>query len=174
MGNSRKLIREKFKTILSGHTNAGSRVFENRARPIWQTDLPALLIFTEDESVSVFSEAPREYRRNLSLVVECYAAAKDDLDDVLDTLSGQVEDLVELDDSLGGLANATTLTKTEMNIIDDGQNLTGTARLTFSVDYFTSPMPTTPVSFDGVTIEFDVAPKDGRIGATDQIDFGEE
>lgn len=124
---------------LLGRTSAGASVFASRVAPLisngWQNELPAIIVYTMDESGDIFTAAPREYLRTVELVVEVHAAATFALDDTLDTIARQVENLLLCDDTLGGTVNDLTYARTRMVIRDEGEELLGGCRIIFSAEY---------------------------------------
>ncbi len=171
MGNNRKQIREKIAALLVNETIAGARVFETRTTPIWEADLPAITVYTESESCAVF-DYPRRYRRNLTLAVEVFAEANDNLDDTLDTLSAQVEDLLTTDESLGGLVNDTQITGTEVNLVADGKITVGSAKISLAIEYFTDIPDGETVDFSSANTRWDTKKNNGKIEAIDQTELG--
>lgn len=140
MAHPRELIRKQAVAVLLGATSAGSSVFASRVRPFvsndWQSDLPAICVFTMDEASEIFNQAPREYRRRVELVVEIHAVGNEALDDTLDTLARQVEHLLLRDDTLGGTANDLEYVRSRMVLLDQAEQLTGACRLIFEAEYF--------------------------------------
>lgn len=154
MGNNRKEIREKIVSILKAKTDAGDRIFETRVRPFWGEELPGIAVYTESESAEVFEE-PRIYIRKLTVNVEVFAEANDALDDTLDLIASQVEDLIDTDPTLGNEVNDTRLTNTEINLVDDGKNIVGSAKISFSVTYFTATPSGQAVPLSGMGVNWD-------------------
>jgi hypothetical protein len=140
MAHPRELIRKQAVAVLLGATNAGASVYASRVRPLisngWQSELPAIIVYTMDESSEIFNQAPREYRRRVELVVEIHAEGNESLDDTLDTLARQAERLLLMDDSLGGTANDLQLKRSRMVLLDQSEQLTGACRLIFEAEYF--------------------------------------
>lgn len=143
--HTRAEIRAKVYELLLGQTTCGDAVYKNRARPFiqaegWQNELPALVIYTNDESVALYNEAPREYARTSNIIVEIHAAADEQTDDLLDNIAEQVEVLISrfnweafnVDFGLGS---------TRMQLIDAGaQVVNGALAVTFEMTYY-SPLP---------------------------------
>lgn len=140
MAHPRELIRKQAVAVLLGATNAGPSVYASRVRPLisngWQSELPAIIVYTMDEASEIFNQAPREYRRRVELVVEIHAEGNDALDDTLDTLARQVERLLLMDDTLGGTANDLQYERSRMVLLDQSEQLTGACRLIFEAEYF--------------------------------------
>ncbi len=140
MAHPRETIRKKAVELLLGKTSAGFRVYASRVAPFisneWQNDLPAVVVYTMDESAEIYNVAPREYRRTVELVIEVHANATSAMDDVLDAIARQIEQTLLADDTLGGTANDVQLSRTRMVIRDEGQELLGGCRIILDVEYF--------------------------------------
>lgn len=98
MSNKRKLIREAFALHLSGKTAAEDRIYPNRIRHISTDELPLISVATTDESADVSGVAPRGYRRELTVLIECYAKDTDDVDDEIDNLLVEIENAIDSED----------------------------------------------------------------------------
>lgn len=140
MAHPRELIRKQAVAVLLGATNAGVSVYASRVAPLisngWQSELPAIIVYTMDESAEIFNQAPREYRRRVELVVEIHAEGNEALDDMLDTLARQVERLLLMDDTLGDTVNDLQYVRSRMVLLDQSEHLTGACRLIFEAEYF--------------------------------------
>lgn len=94
-------IREAVKTLLTGLTTTGSKVYPNRLHPLTEANLPGLRIFMDDEEVTG-SGADKTQDRKPSLIVECCAKVATDLDDTLDQMSKEVEVALSGGITIGG------------------------------------------------------------------------
>lgn len=140
--HSRTIIRNKFKALLQGFTDCGQNVFTQRSRPFvqaegWASELPAIIIYTNDDASSVYNVAPAEWERVPSVVVEIHAAADEDTDDFLDHVAEQVEILIsrynwEAEDMKFGLGD------TKMTLVESGSQINGALALTFPMTYYTA------------------------------------
>lgn len=139
MSHPRTAIRKQAVAQLLGLTSAGSSVYASRVAPLisngWQNELPAICVYTMDEGGEIFNAAPREYLRNVQLVVEIHANADEALDDVLDVIARQVENLLLQDDTLGDTVNDLRYAQTRMVIRDEGEDLIGGCRIVFNAEY---------------------------------------
>ena len=139
MAHPRELIRKQAVAVLMGATNAAASVYASRVAPLisngWQSELPAIIVYTMDESGEIFNQAPREYRRRVELVVEIHAEGNEALDDTLDTLARQVENLLLRDDTLGDTVNDLKYVRSRMVLLDQSEHLTGACRLIFEAEY---------------------------------------
>lgn len=144
MTTTRKDIRQKVAAaLLAANTGAGVNVFASRATPISAEQLPAILVYTREETVEVFNEAPRELRRLLSLGIEIAAAANEALDDTLDDLAQEVEAVMSeqqtFRDPLTGddTISDAVLERAEITLVGEGDRQHGSCVLTYRVTYFT-------------------------------------
>ena len=135
----RELIRKKAVALLLNKTSAGASVYASRIEPFisndWEDQLPAIVVYTQEESGELWTAAPREYRRNVELVVEIHAAGDSTLDDTLDAVARQVEIELLKDDTLGGTVNDLRYSRTRMALRDEGRTLLGGCRISFEAEY---------------------------------------
>lgn len=138
MSHVRQQIREYFETQLAGLTTTGANVYASRVYPLGGAKLPALLIYTQSESLEETSfSANRVQTRSLEVVIEGYVRAISNFDDSLDTICKEVEVAILDAPKLGGLAINTTLDNVEAMYSGDGEQPIATIRLTFAVQYRT-------------------------------------
>lgn len=147
-GKLRKQIRKKIAAILKNKTDAGPRVFPNATIPPGIEELPVILIYPRSEAAGKYATAPRELVRDLDVTIEIYAKGpetdedgnppsdKKSLEDILDDIAEQVECEMSRDETLQRTADDSILTNTEMEFESGGVPV-GTARLTYSVIYYT-------------------------------------
>jgi hypothetical protein len=137
--HERQAIREAALTLLDGATAAGVRVFKTRLAPLRQAELPAIAVYTDEESVSPDSgtSSPRELTRTVTLAVEGWVKANEDVDDVLDELALEIETAMDADQNLGGTAFDSVLVKTETGLKIDGERPMGCVHLEYAVTYHT-------------------------------------
>lgn len=134
----RRQIRDQVATMLAGLTTTGSNVFVTRAHPAEQANLPALLIYTLSETADLSTDdaqGVKTYRRTLELAVEGVAQGVS-VDDVLDDIALEVEEAIEADPTLGGLAWDSALTDTSIDVSRDGKKEGGSVRLVYSITYY--------------------------------------
>lgn len=182
MTSIRAAVRESVKKILINATEAGERVYKMRMAPLKARLMPALSIYTLDETIDEESikTAPRYYQRRLLLQIEGVVAGRGDserssagdealedlVDDRLDSLAAEVETALVTDETLGGLVGDLWLSRTELVLMEQGEDTFGVARMTFTVLYETEaingPAP------DGKFITADV--RESLSGAQDEAD----
>ena len=194
MTHQRRLIRHSVVDRLLDRTDAGPRVFKTRMRPLFDQELPAILVYSMAERSDHRQTAPRELKRDLRLGIEIVAKADEGLDDVLDDIADQVEAIMSADDTLSGNAADCWLTVTDIRVVKDGDTVMGACRLTYSVEYYTQepredtlqdhytfqPGEQQPGDFGVGNVEWDLADEideetgemrpDGAIEAEDNFD----
>lgn len=169
--NTRTLVRQKIVELLTDKTEAAERVYPNRARQLWPEELPAILVYSRNETATEFGSAPRSLRRELRVAVEIVAKADDKLDDDIDSIAQQVESRLLGDDTLGGICSDITLSDTEMTINAEGETLFGTAVLTFRVTYFSEVFVEAEITdLERVNVQYDLS-GDDKIEAVDTIEL---
>lgn len=138
MSHVRQQVREYFESELANLLTTGSNVYASRVYPLSGAKLPALLIYSQNESVEEEAFSKRRVQmRSLDVIVEGYVRALANFDDSLDTISSEVEQAVLDDPLLGGLAINTELSSVEAAYSGDGEQPVATIRLTFTVQYRT-------------------------------------
>lgn len=150
MSHPRKLIRHAIRDALDGATAAGARVYATRKLPLRRIELPAVTVWTLEESVAADSResAPRELERELSVVIEGWVSvAGDAADDAMDDLAEQIEAAMNADRYLGDTAADSVLDSTAMEVVEDGDRLMGLVALSYSVTYYTE------VAEDGAPVD---------------------
>jgi len=141
MSHVRQQIRDYFESELTGLSTTGSNVYASRVYPIASPQLPALLIYTQNEVIDDSSfgtvSANRAQNRTLTVIVEGYVRATTGFDDTLDNICKEIEIEVLDDPSLGGLVTNTELASADAGYSGEGDQPVGTIRLTFEVQYRT-------------------------------------
>lgn len=141
--HQRQIIREAFAAQIKGaepafKTAAGPRVFETRMVP-WRTqELPAISVYSGDESVDDQKSAPRELKRTVDMTIEATVIASADLDDALDALALEIERAMHADPTLGGAASDTVLKRTTIGTMVEGNRPLGAVQLVYETTYYTN------------------------------------
>lgn len=142
--HDRQLIREAAKTALLGPdaptthvTSAGARVYETRMVPWRRLELPAIAVYSLEESVEANDSAPRELTRTLQLEIVGAVEAGTNVDDALDALALEIETAMNADETLGGTCGDSLLVATEMGVDPDANKPIGMIKLTYEVTYYT-------------------------------------
>ncbi len=133
----RQQIRERAGTVLTGLTTTGSNVFETRIYPLENTNLPALVIYTKNEtSEPIVISTNRLMSRELELIVEVYVKQTSNFDDQVDKICKEVEVAITADTTLNGLAKDCFLQSTEIEYNTEGEQPLSYAVLTFLTNYY--------------------------------------
>ena len=138
MAHIRKAIREHVVTTITSLSTTGSNVYETRYFPLQTGNLPALIVYTLDETVEDYTlgQNTRTQFRALNLIIEAHCRATANIDDTLDTIAEEVEEAMVTDISRGGNAKDTKLVSTEVDF-DTASQKTGLMRLTYLISYNT-------------------------------------
>tara|TARA_Y100001951_G_scaffold55629_1_gene44136 strand:+ start:151 stop:597 length:447 start_codon:yes stop_codon:yes gene_type:complete len=133
----RQQIRERVGTVLNGLTTTGSNVFETRVYPLENTKLPALVIYTKDEtSEPLVISTDRVMSRELELIVEIYVKQTSNFDDEVDKICKEVEIAISADTTINGLAKDCFLQSTSIEYNTEGEKPLTFASLTFLTNYY--------------------------------------
>lgn len=133
----RQQIRERVGTVLTGLTTTGSNVFETRVYPLENTNLPALVIYTKDEtSEPLVISTDRVMSRELELIVEIYVKQTSNFDDEVDKICKEVEIAISSDTTINGLAKDCFLQSTSIEYNTEGEKPLTFASLTFLTNYY--------------------------------------
>lgn len=142
MSHIRTQIRDRVATLLAGVAT----VYKSRVYPLAEGALPALLVYTNTESIDAETAAFETYERRIELVIDAVAQGTTDLDTALDDLIEGVEVALGADPTLSGTALMVMPTQFEISILKDGAQPIGRARLAYQVLTRTrSTDPTTAV-----------------------------
>ena len=135
--HARNLIRDAVAQALTDAPAITQTVYPSRVRSIAPD---SLLVYTVDETSERDSMGPNggTLRRELTLQVVGIVAASADFDDLTDTLTADVEEVLGPDPTLGGLAKDLFLNTTEIELVGDGEKPVGTVTMGFIVEYVTT------------------------------------
>ena len=138
MAHIRKTIREHVVTTITSLSTTGSNVYETRYFPLQTGNLPALIVYTLDETVEDYTlgQNTRTQLRSLNLIIEAHCRGTANIDDTLDTIAEEVEEAMVTDITRGGNAKDTKLVSTEVDF-DTASQKTGLMRLTYLISYNT-------------------------------------
>src|SRR5215470_12026067 len=129
--HTRKLIRDAVAALVTGLPTTANRVFIGRTRPLGAGHLPTLLIYTtEEQSDRPMEGNPGGLGRDLLLAIEGRTSTAMPPDDLLDAIAFEVEGQLR-DTNLDGLVFDTTLLRTTVDVIADGERHTGAIRLEY-------------------------------------------
>lgn len=137
----RKIKNAVVALMKGGNTLAKERVALSRSIPSESVTFPLINVYSVSETVERFDEAPKRYRRRMTLLIECLSAGDEDdgLDKALEILGRQVEILMERDETLGGLLNKLELTGTDYQQEPDGASPLALLALRYSLEFFDTP-----------------------------------
>lgn len=150
----RQAIRQAAAAALA---TVGPTVYQNRAEPFistsWQQDLPALNVYTLDESAALaWDGGARTYKRVAQIGVEIAVAANESMDNALDNLAELVENAITQDDSLAGTCSELVLVSTRMGLKGEGEQLYGACLILFEAVYYDSlPRTSNLPNLSGIT-----------------------
>ena len=138
MAHVRKAIREHVVTTVTSLSTTGSNVYETRYFPLQTGNLPALIVYTLDETVEDYTlgQNTRTQFRALNLIIEAHCRGTANIDDTLDTIAEEVEEAMVTDITRGGNAKDSKLVSTEVEFETASQK-TGLMRLTYLISYST-------------------------------------
>lgn len=147
MSHARQQIRDAAISALTGLTTTGSRVFGSRLYALKDSDLPALLVNTDEESIEALTiSSPAIQTRELSLLVRGVAQATASLDDTLDTIAAEVETVMGAAAPLGSIARVVGIDRITTDMAAELEKPVGVITLHFSVVYSTvANAPQTPL-----------------------------
>lgn len=137
----RQQIRDAAVNALDSLTTTSTRCYGGRprSRPLQEADLPALLVYTNEEESEPVSGTlgQRRIARAVQLVVHGYARGTGDIDGTLDTIAKEVEVALAADPTLGGLCKDLYLTSTAKESDPEAAQPTFEVVLTFTAEYQT-------------------------------------
>ena len=139
MSHIRRQIRDAIITVLQANVpSVGMRVYPTRTYPVDANAMPALCVYTLSEESAVDSLGPsRGLTRVLDVVIEAVTKVNSTLDDALDQICQEVESAIGLDTKFDGLVHDCLLTATRIAITGKGETETGSAAMTFRLQYRT-------------------------------------
>ena len=169
----RQYIVQKLRVAATG---AEERVHAERVDPIQardqKWDLPAVNVYTRDETSEVWSESPRTYKRVVEVVIDCIVGARD-AEDQVDKLALEIEQLISPDLRLGQWADDVVLRATPTDFDGAGLKKFGVARVTYLVTYGTEAVVEPVEPLLTIRNEWNFTAPDAQAEAVDQIDFEE-
>lgn len=138
----RQTIRDALKDVLiDADTQAGANVFTSRARPILeilQKREAVLSVYTGDETSQRSGDA-KLLIRTLTVTIEGAAGGGDDLDDLLDDMSAEVEAAIDADPTLDNMLHRElVLTSTTSEISARGSQQVGAFQLIYECQYLST------------------------------------
>ena len=141
MSHKRQIIRDAIINQLKDKTYAGSNVYCNRAKPLFDQFLPAILVYSKQENIledqyNIDGYAP--LKRELEIAIEAVILGGDDFDQKLDDISEQIESTLDGFEIETRKADLIKLKSTDIDYSIESSKIYGAVRLTYSVIYRTS------------------------------------
>jgi hypothetical protein len=136
----RSIIRNSIINELSGKTDAEDRVYGNRAKPLFDQFLPAILVYAKDENIL---ENQFEYdgispiKTELEIAIEAVILGGDNFDEKLDEIASQIENSLDGFEIETRKSDILKLKSTEIDSSIEGSKVYGAVRLTYSITYRT-------------------------------------
>ena len=138
MAHVRQQIRDQVATTITGLAT-GATVYKMRKFSLDDSALPALVVYSNDESSNLVTVGSRTLNRSVSIVVEAMALGSSaTIFDTIDTMCAEVEAAMAADFTVGGLAKSTILRGTDTDVNTEGDKAIGVASMNFEVQYVTS------------------------------------
>lgn len=169
----RQNIREGVKSALEAIPEFTGRCHINRARTLSSAELPAVCIYTRRNSSDRRTDQWTD-KRLCTLEVELHASGTDAevLAADIDTLCLLVESELFKDQTLGGVCEEIESKADEIETDAEGEVITIHCRMTYEVTVvFQNEISAD--SYQLVGVEWDPAPKDGVIAATDLLELAQ-
>ena len=128
----RQQVRNAITSLVKTVPELEESTFESRVYPLAKEDLPAALIFTENEFVeSVTKQRQIIQNRTIEPVIYVFARSNNLIENAIDPLAEAIENVILLDQTLGGVANKTNLSEVNLLIGGEPDATTGADRLSF-------------------------------------------
>ena len=116
-------------------TGAEQRVFKTRLAPVRASELPAISVYCDNETITDNGTSPRELTRTMTVAIDGWARATENVDDALDDLALEIETAMDSSPELLDTAFTAALTSTEVGIKLDGDRPMGCVHLEYTVVY---------------------------------------
>jgi hypothetical protein len=170
--HQRQAIREAVTARLKGRTAAGGRVYETQKVPWTRLELPAIAVYSLDETVDPASKstAPRELTRTVPIAIEAVVRPGANVDDAMDAMSLEIERVVDRDPTFGDTASDSILATTEQRLSEEGDQTVGNVRLTYNVTYYTQAPDPADVELDDLKTVDVRTSLGGAVAAADQAE----
>lgn len=152
MAHQRQLIRTAVKdALIAAATSAGANVQATRMVAWGRNDLPAIAVYTLEETSDDQQSAPRELQRVMQLAIEAAVKPAGNVDDALDAICLEIERAMHADAFFGGVCAGSSLTSTELDVLESGDKTIGLARLVYTVAYQTQAPDAVDQTFDDLS-----------------------
>lgn len=139
MAHIRQQIRDRVIADVTGLATTGSNVHDTRLYNFTQGNLPALAVYTQNETSEISTISPTvTLDRELEVIIECYAEANQNIENTLDTIASEVENSLGSDLTLNNLCITQFLSSTDIDFTSEGEKPLGICKLTYNVRYMNS------------------------------------
>ena len=139
MAHVRKQIRDRIATLVTGLPTTGANVYKMRRYALDDAKLPAICVYTMDESSSLITIGSRTLKRTINVAVQAFAVGSSTtISDTIDAICVKVEEAIAADFQLNGLARSCVLTESQIDISVEGEKSVGNVSLIYSVEYVTT------------------------------------
>lgn len=154
---------------------SGIRTFSTRIRAWHEDELPAVGVYTFSETGDVHDEAPRTYKRTLTLSVDLVPeqgpGGDGELADAADAMAKRVEDALLADPTWGGLIDDCVYAGTDTDMRAGGRDLVVGQTVRFTVTYESAaPLVDPDTLADFRTAHAEWTPKPGADDTAPMID----
>jgi len=172
---NRKIIRKSLISKIKTHTPFSSmNIFDNRRMPATDKQLPAIYIFTENESIEEYASTPKSSKRELEVTIEYINRGKlSDLEDELDDFLYNLENIMNFDRwlTINGVKTLEDcqITSTQTNITKETGNPMLHIQANYKVIYVTEDISDLDIITDLNTI-YGQTKIENKI-VEDEIDF---
>ena len=138
MSHRRGVIRDAVIDQLKGKTAAGDNIYGNRAKPLFDQFLPAILVYAKQENILEDNiDGYTSLKRDLEIAIEGVILGDNEFDQKLDNIAGQIELALDGFEIPKRRADIIKLKSTEIDYSIEGSKIYGAVRLLYSVIYFT-------------------------------------
>lgn len=121
-------------------TDANERVYGNRAKPLFDQFLPAILIYTRNETVleeRFTTDGFGPIKRELEIAIEAVVTGNENLDESLDNIAAQIESAFDGWENPNRKSDILKLKSTDIDVSIEGSKIYGAVRLNYTITYFT-------------------------------------
>lgn len=139
--NLRTQCRDAVKTLVTGLSTTGANAFAARpeSRPLQESELPGLLVYTNETEVEMVAgqQGSRRKVSNCELVVHGFAQSTTDVDSTLDTIEKEVLAALEAAPTLSGKAKDLYHVGSLKDTDPEAKKPTGEIQIRFTLEYHT-------------------------------------
>jgi len=140
MSHKRQIIRDAIINQLKDKTDVRNNIYGNRAKPLFDQFLPAILVYSKQENIledQYNIDGYASLKRELEIAIEAVILGGDEFDQKLDNIAEQIESALDGFEIETRKADLIKLKSTEIDYSIEGSKIYGAVRLTYSVIYRT-------------------------------------